>query len=221
MTESTIATIALSRSRLSVALCLAVVGAVLLGLKAVVALGFAGISDVFALVVVVVAVLAAGSVLAAVITTRRAPKLSRMLVLAALAGSVVVDPALGAILPGVPVFLLAIAAGLMCASPQAPASEGESGPTHDHPGWAVALGWLGIALHVAVALLYAVAAQVVPFYGPVLFLWGVWVGLWAALQLLACRLLRDRPIWTPLAPLAAVGLWFEVVSLQTALGWLP
>ncbi len=60
-----------------------------------------------------------------------------------------------------------------------------------------------------------------PFFGLVLFLWGPWVGFWAARLLLAGRLLRDRPIWTPLAPLAAVGLGFGVVSLQEALGWLP
>lgn len=215
------ATIALSRSRHRVAICLAVVSAQLLVLSATVTVGFAGASDVVALVVAIFSVLVAVSALAAVALVRPAPKLSRMLLLAALIGSVVAQPPLAGSLPGVPVVLLAIAAGLMYISPQESASGRASDLTRDHPGWVLALGWLGLVLHVTVGLLYSVAAWFTPFFGPVLYLWGIWVGLWAALLLLACRLLRTRPIWTPLAPLVAVGLWFGVVSLQAALGWLP
>lgn len=215
------ATIAVSRSRPYVAAGLAVVSSTLLILSATVTLGFAGSPDAFAFVVVICAVLSAGSALAAVVAMSWAPKLSRILLLAALTGSVVAQPPLAGLFPGVPVFLLAIAAGLMYASPQESASSRASNPARDHPGWVLALAWLGLVLHVTVGLLYVVAAWVTPFFGPVLYLWGIWVGLWAALLLLACLLVRTRPIWTPVAPLVAVGLWFAVVSLQAALGWLP
>lgn len=65
------ATIVVSPARVGVILCLTVLSAGLLALDAMVAVGFAGTSEVFAIVVALLAVLAAGSGLAAVANIRR------------------------------------------------------------------------------------------------------------------------------------------------------
>lgn len=206
--------IAPPRSRVVGAACFAVVGAALLGVQLAGVFSFvppAG-PGVFTLVVGVFGALVAGTAIAAALVVLRAPKLARMLVLLALAGSVFVEPLLGAPPRGFPVPPLAIAAGLMVV---APSLDRTNGLPYRRSGWVLVLGWLGVILHVVVGLLYPAAGLLAPTYA-LIFLSGIW----ALLLLLAFRLLRDSPILTPLVPLAAIGVWYGVVYLGGVyLGW--
>jgi hypothetical protein len=85
------------------------------------------------------------------------------------------------------------------------------------PGWfRAALGWGGILLHVAVGVFpYSASGLLAPWYGIVL-LWACW----AALLVAALRLRPRRPLWVPAVPVAAIVLWWPVLSLgENLLGW--
>lgn len=78
------------------------------------------------------------------------------------------------------------------------------------------VGYLGLALHVAVGLVpFAVTGLVAP-------LWGVTVlGLvWVALLVLAFSVLQTRPALVPAVPAAAVVIWLVAVAAGgRLLGW--
>ncbi|WP_222870605.1 hypothetical protein [Micromonospora sp. MP36] len=77
------------------------------------------------------------------------------------------------------------------------------------------VGWLGLAVHLAVGFWYAVSGLVVPGWA----LAGLLV-VWTVLLAVGVRLLRRRPALVPLAPLSAVLIWLAVVSAGGAwLGW--
>jgi hypothetical protein len=81
--------------------------------------------------------------------------------------------------------------------------------------WARAAGWLGVIGHAALFFWYAASGLVAPGWAVAALL-----VLWAALFVVAILLRRRRPALTPLVPLAAVALWFLVVSAGGAwLGW--
>ncbi len=194
----------------AVAAWLAAVGAVLLAVKAARTFGpdqYGTVEPIAGLFVVLIA----GLALAAAITALRAPRSAGLLMLGAVAGSLIADQLPTAPPRLVPLIPLAIAAGLMFVSPAVAAIAAR------RPGWATALGWLGIALHAAVGWPYLVSGLVAPVYG-VLLLWT----LWAALLVVALRQLRQRPAWTPVVPAVAAGLWFLVMYLgEAVLGWHP
>lgn len=81
-------------------------------------------------------------------------------------------------------------------------------------------GWIGIALHVGVAVVpYGVSGLVAPAWAYVLL-----YALWAALLAVAVRLVRAdagrRAAWALLVPAAAVAVWVAVISLgAAALDW--
>ena len=84
------------------------------------------------------------------------------------------------------------------------------------PRWARALGWLAVALHAAVGLGYLLVGLIAPWYG-VALLWAVW----AALLVLALRLLRDRPVWALGVPPATVAAGLAVaLAGEHVLGWM-
>lgn len=153
--------------------------------------------------------------LAAAVAIVRAPGWSRWLLLAAIVGTIVGD-----LLPTAPprnlaLLPLTLAAGLMFTT----AGRDRDAATRAAPQpplW-VAVGWLGIALHAGVGWLYLASGLVAPLYG-VLVLWA----LWTVLLVVALRLRRDRPAWTPFVAVVAAVLWFLVLSLgEVALGWQP
>ncbi|MER7459838.1 hypothetical protein [Micromonospora sp. NPDC126480] len=79
--------------------------------------------------------------------------------------------------------------------------------------FALLVGWLGLAAHLVLAFFYVVSGLVVPAWA----LAGLLV-IWLALLAVAIRLLRQRPAFVPLVPLAAVLIWLAVVSAGDA--WL-
>lgn len=92
-----------------------------------------------------------------------------------------------------------------------------SGQAVSAPGrWQRVLGFVGLAAHLLVGVVpYGVSQLVAPPTGIVL----LWV-LWLVLLVLAVVAVRRRPILTPLVPVAALVLWFAVVSAGDAwLGW--
>ncbi|MGH2705232.1 MAG: hypothetical protein ACRDJ4_09080 [Actinomycetota bacterium] len=81
---------------------------------------------------------------------------------------------------------------------------------------ASAVGWTGLVIHVLLALFpFSASGLLAPLYGVI----GLYV-LWAALLVVAVRLLRTRPFWTPIAPGLALAGWFLVLLLgDLLLGW--
>jgi hypothetical protein len=82
-------------------------------------------------------------------------------------------------------------------------------------GLPLALGWLGLALHLAVGYVYLTVGLVAPLWG-VLSLWTLWLIMLAA----AVWLLMRHPVWALAVPAAAVlilvgTLWFG----GSLLGW--
>ena len=74
------------------------------------------------------------------------------------------------------------------------------------------VGMIGIA---AVLFLYGVSGLVAPWWG-VLVLFLMWIGLFV----LATRWWTRHPRWVAVLPLAALAIWFAVVSAGGAwLGW--
>lgn len=207
-----------------VAAGLAAVGAVLLGTKAVRSFGpdpYGIVEPAAGLAVAVVSLVA----LAAAFAALRAPSAARMLTVAALLGSLLVDRMPAAPPRLIPVLPLGLAVGLLFVPFSREGGEAGRGgrdgasdglPARPHPWWAVALGWVGLALHAGVgAFPYLVSGLVAPPYG-VLFLWA----LWGALLVVALRLRVRRPAWTPVVPIVAIALWRIVMLLgEAALGW--
>jgi hypothetical protein len=77
------------------------------------------------------------------------------------------------------------------------------------------VGWLGLVGHLIVGFWYAVSGLVVPAWA-----YGALLLVWAALLVLAIRLLRRRPVLVPLVPVSAALIWLAVVSAGDAwLGW--
>jgi hypothetical protein len=77
------------------------------------------------------------------------------------------------------------------------------------------IGWLGILAHLVVLVFYAASGLMAPGWAVI----GLLV-IWAALGGLAIWLLRTRPVWVPVVPLAAVIIWFAVMNAGDAwLGW--
>ncbi|PPK98194.1 hypothetical protein CLV92_102347 [Kineococcus xinjiangensis] len=158
---------------------------------------------------VAVVVLAALLAVAAAATALRTPRRAAALALGAAVLAVVSDalptapPRLLALLP------LALAAALLAARV----------PALTRPArrpWALALGWLALAVHAALGVPYLLAGLVAPWYG-VALLWGVW----GALLVLAVRLLRDRPLWTLAVPPATVaGGALVLLAGEHLFGWM-
>ena len=78
---------------------------------------------------------------------------------------------------------------------------------------------VGVVLHLAVGVFpYAASGLLVPIWGIV-----VLYALWLALAFVLVRLLRGearRPMLAPLVPVAALAVWFAVVTAGEAIfGW--
>jgi hypothetical protein len=87
----------------------------------------------------------------------------------------------------------------------------------DQPGWVRAIGWVGLAAHLALFIWYAASGLVAPG-------WAVAVLLlvWAGFLALAIRLLVIRPLFVPLVPLTALLFWIMAISMGEAyLNWTP
>lgn len=80
------------------------------------------------------------------------------------------------------------------------------------PG-ARAVGWLGLIAHAAVFFWYAASGLVAPGWAVIGLL-----ALWLALLAVGIRLRHRRPLFTPLVPLAAIVLWFLIITAGGA--WL-
>ncbi|MGN9778003.1 hypothetical protein ACTMS0_19905 [Micromonospora sp. H33] len=77
------------------------------------------------------------------------------------------------------------------------------------------VGWLGLAAHLVLAFFYAASGLVVPAWAL-----AVLLVIWLVLLAVAIRLLRERPAFVPLVPLAAVLIWLAVVwAGDVWLGW--
>jgi len=74
-------------------------------------------------------------------------------------------------------------------------------------------GWLGLLAHLAVLIFYAASGLVAPLWAVVVLL-----VIWVALLVLAIVLLRRRPAWALVVPIAAVAIWFAAISAGDA--WL-
>lgn len=79
----------------------------------------------------------------------------------------------------------------------------------------LALGCLGILLHLAVGIFYLAAGLVAPLPAVIVF----WV-IWIALLVLGLWLLRRSPLWALLVPVAALVIFFAGITLgQIVFGW--
>jgi hypothetical protein len=75
------------------------------------------------------------------------------------------------------------------------------------------VGWLGLVGHAAIFFWYAASGLVAPGWAVAVLLL-----LWLALLVVGVWLRRNRPLLTPLVPVAAVALWFAVIAAGDA--WL-
>ncbi len=140
---------------------------------------------------------------------------------AALGGALVVEVG-GAAPPRLlPLLPLSLAAGLLLVSGYAGrpsrlgADPAGAAATTGRPRFRQALGWLALALHAVVGLLYLVSGLVAPMYGVA----GLWL-LWTALLAVLLRLRLTRPVWALAVPVGAVALWYAVLYVgETAWGW--
>jgi hypothetical protein len=196
-----------------VASSLAVVGSVVLTVTAVRTFGADPYGTLDAGAGVFVGLVPAASV-AAAIAAVRAPQRARVLGATALAGALIADQMPAAPPRLVPLLPLALATALMFIAPE-PRPEAKLAEPGGCRGWTTAPGWLGLALHSAVGLLYLMSGLVAPGYA-VALLWA----LWALLLVVVVQLQPHRAQWTPAVPLAAAALWFMVMSVGDAvLGW--
>jgi hypothetical protein len=199
-----------------VAAALAAVGTAVLGAKGVRTFGpdpFGTLEPWAGAVVLVVAVVGAASAGLA----PRAPRAAGTLAATATIGAVLAD-----LLPTAPprylaVLPLAATTVLLLAPGTAPDAGTAYRPARHRgfPAWAVAVGWVGIVLHLLVGFPFLVSGLVAPGYG-VIALWVVW----AVLLAVALRVRARRPVWTPAVPVAAFGLWQGAIAAGGAwLGW--
>lgn len=72
---------------------------------------------------------------------------------------------------------------------------------------------LGVLGHVVVLPYYLASGLLAPLWAVIAL-----VGVWVVLLGVAIRLWRVRPLLVPLVPLAAVAIWFAVISAGEA--WL-
>jgi hypothetical protein len=80
---------------------------------------------------------------------------------------------------------------------------------------ALIAGWIGLAAHLATVFLYLSSGLVVPAWALAMLLL-----IWVALLGLAIRLLRTRPAFALLVPVAAFVIWYAVILAGGAwLGW--
>ncbi|HEX6684558.1 MAG TPA: hypothetical protein VF062_17270 [Candidatus Limnocylindrales bacterium] len=80
---------------------------------------------------------------------------------------------------------------------------------------ALIAGWVGLLAHLATGVWYAASGLLAPMWA-IVVLFVIWFGLLA----LAIYLLRTRPVWTLLVPVAATAIWFASISAGEALlGW--
>jgi hypothetical protein len=83
------------------------------------------------------------------------------------------------------------------------------------PWWYRLIGWLGLAAHLALLILYAASGLLAPGWAVALLLL-----IWLGLLVLAITLLRRRPLVVPLVPLVGFVIWFAVISAgEAGLGW--
>jgi hypothetical protein len=75
------------------------------------------------------------------------------------------------------------------------------------PWWARVIGWLGLVLHLALFFWYVASGLVAPGWAVVTLL-----AFWVALLVVAIRLRRRRPLWTPLVPLVGLLVWVSAIS---------
>jgi hypothetical protein len=81
------------------------------------------------------------------------------------------------------------------------------------PWWQLAVGWIGLLLHLGTLVFYAASGLVAPGWAVVLLL-----VVWAVLLGVAIWLLRTRPVWVPAVPVAAWFIWWAAISAGEA--WL-
>ncbi|WP_162908067.1 hypothetical protein [Allorhizocola rhizosphaerae] len=80
---------------------------------------------------------------------------------------------------------------------------------------ALIAGWIGLIAHLPVGIWYLSSGLVTPAWAYVLLLL-----VWLAFFGLAIYLLRTRPVYTLLVPVAAAAFWFAAISAGEAwLGW--
>jgi hypothetical protein len=84
------------------------------------------------------------------------------------------------------------------------------------PWWAWAVGWVGLAAHLALFFWYVASGLLAPAWAVVALL-----VVWAALLAVAVRLLvRRRPLLVPVVPVVGLVVWFAAISAGEAwLGW--
>jgi hypothetical protein len=80
---------------------------------------------------------------------------------------------------------------------------------------ALIAGWVGLVAHVATVIWYLASGLVAPGWAVVALL-----VIWCALLGLAIYMLRTRPVYTLLVPVASAAIWFGALSAGEAwLGW--
>jgi hypothetical protein len=81
--------------------------------------------------------------------------------------------------------------------------------------WARVVGWLGLVAHAGTFAWYASSGLLAPGWAVA----GLLV-LWLALLLAGVWLRRNRPLLTPLVPVASIACWLLVIwAGSTWLGW--
>jgi hypothetical protein len=76
------------------------------------------------------------------------------------------------------------------------------------PWWHWAIGWLGLAAHLATLVFYAASGLLAPGWAVVLLL-----VIWLALLVVAIWLLRTRrPLYVIVVPIVAWLIWFGVLT---------
>lgn len=83
----------------------------------------------------------------------------------------------------------------------------------DNPLWARIVGWLGLAGHAFLFFWYVFSGLIAPTWAVIALL-----VVWAALLVVAIRLLRNRPLLVPLVPVTALLIWLGAMSAGDA--WL-
>ncbi|WP_144123911.1 hypothetical protein [Catellatospora sichuanensis] len=79
------------------------------------------------------------------------------------------------------------------------------------------VGALGILAQIVLLPFYLSSGLVAPLWGLILLM-----VIWTGLLVVAIRLWRTRPFLVPLVPVAALAVWFAVLSAGEAwLGWTP
>jgi hypothetical protein len=78
---------------------------------------------------------------------------------------------------------------------------------------ALVAGWIGLIAHLGIGFFYLVSGLAVPAWAYVMLL-----VIWTALLVVAIRLLRSRPAYALLVPVASAAIWFGVLSAGDA--WL-